>query len=393
MELSRVDSTSSLTSAAYEAPPTLRSHHWATSAVAWTVVAFAAAGLFVRDAGTMDAWARSFGRYLIAAVPWVIASPLIARFARRVPLASKRWPVALGIHVVGGLTWTTIAAVLTSGLLALLDAKAPATSIGENVSWARPDLWADYALYWAVVLVGEIAGFNERLRASVRRAEKLQLENAQLEAGLATARLQSLRARMEPHFLFNALNSVSALVRRGDSTGAISMLSGVGELLRHAISKSDTQTVSLGEELAMVRRYLEIEQVRVGNRLEIQTFVPSDLLDVPIPALLLQPLAENAVRHGVAQVSGPATIRIVAARLGRAMKIEVFNTGPSLPTTNGNGDDDAGLGVSITRSRLRLLYGTDASFALRDAAGGVRAVIELPLQPVRAPAPNGHGPS
>lgn len=221
---------------------------------------------------------------------------------------------------------------------------------------------------WMIVGVAHALVYAARARARERQAMELQ-------ARLARARLDALAAQLNPHFLFNALNSIAEMVHR-DPDGADRMLVDLGALLRHSLDGSGRQEIALREELAALDHYLGIEKIRLGERLRVQWTVDSALLDACVPPLLLQPLVENAIRHAVATRSTPGQIWIGARREGERLHLEVADDGGERAAPGG-----AGVGLSNARARLSELYG-DAQ-ALRigaRAGGGVRVEVRLPYR-------------
>jgi LytS/YehU family sensor histidine kinase len=221
-------------------------------------------------------------------------------------------------------------------------------------------------VYWLIVAAAHV----ERLVRSAREKDRRQLR---LEAQLADARLQTLRAQLQPHFLFNALNTISVLMHENvDSADRI--LLQLSALLRRSLDSSEADEVTLGEEIGFLERYLEIEQVRFGGRLAYRIVAPDDVLEARVPTLILQPLVENALRHGIAARAGPARVEIEASRRGDSLLLGVSDDGQGLPP-----DTTERVGLANTRARLRLLYGDRQRFEVRDSAdGGVIAEIELP---------------
>jgi LytS/YehU family sensor histidine kinase len=208
-----------------------------------------------------------------------------------------------------------------------------------------------------------------------RRYRERELVASQLSAQLSQAKLQALRMQLNPHFLFNAMNSISMLVRRNDNTHAVRMLAGLSDLLRYVLEDSPTDEVPLRDEIAFLERYLEIERVRFGDRLHVHVDAAADTLDAFLPNLLLQPLVENAIRHGVARKVTPGRIEIAARKLGDRLILQVTDDGPGLgPSLAGTG-----VGLANTRSRLEQIYGGEQSFELRAAQpNGAVATISLP---------------
>jgi two-component system, LytTR family, sensor kinase len=194
------------------------------------------------------------------------------------------------------------------------------------------------------------------------------LRAAQLEAQLALSQLQALRAQLHPHFLFNSLNAISALMHK-DVGRADRMLARLSELLRSAIDGPTTPEIALIDEVAFVQRYLEIEQMRFGERLDVRLDVPVETYDALVPNMLLQPLVENAVRHGVAPHAGAGRVEICATRTGSQLGIVVRDTGKGLDLTLTNGARE-GVGLRTTRARLSKLYGAAQELALVNVPGG-----------------------
>jgi signal transduction histidine kinase len=208
-----------------------------------------------------------------------------------------------------------------------------------------------------------------------RREQRRRQQNVELEARLAQARFEALSAQLDPHFLFNALNSIAEMVHR-DAAAADRMLVGLGSLLRQGIEGGQAQRVPLAEELALVGHYVEIERVRLGPRLRFECEVAPELLPAMVPRLSLQPLVENAIRHAVAPRSAPGQVKVVARRDGDRLLLEVIDDGDGMSAAPGHG-----VGLANTRARLQCLYGEDHRFELAPAQGGGTHVrIDLPLQ-------------
>jgi two-component system LytT family sensor kinase len=220
------------------------------------------------------------------------------------------------------------------------------------------------ALYFGIQAYLDLVAERERLL----RAE-----------GLAhRARLQALRLQLNPHFLFNTLNAVSTLVAESRSSEANRMISRLSGFLRHALDHPDIDEVPLAEEIGFVREYLEIEGVRFGNRLRVELSVAPNAEDALVPAMILQPLVENAVRHGVLAREDGGMIVIQAVREGQSLRLEVHDDGPGVGAIEAV---NAGVGLSNTRERLAELYGTNAELLLsRSGHGGLEASIRLPYR-------------
>lgn len=235
-------------------------------------------------------------------------------------------------------------------------------------------------LYWVMVAVACAFDYYRKYRDR-------ELRTAELENRLAQARLQALQMQLNPHFLFNSLHSISALMHR-DVEAADRMVSRLGDLLRAALDSGDTQEVSLQQELEFLKKYLELEQIRFGNRLAVKIEASPEALEARVPNLIMQPLVENAIRHGIEPHARPGRIELHAARQGAALVLEVCDNGDGLPEKSPPPD---GVGLSNTRARLKALYGEDHEFEMRGAPSGgliVRLLIPFRTRPVTEQAAN-----
>ncbi len=245
--------------------------------------------------------------------------------------------------------------------------------------WRLQHLWFmnDFLVYIAILAGGIARHYFLRFHARREQAILLQAQAAQLQAQLADARLAALRTQLNPHFLFNTLHAVSALVER-DPRGVRRMIARLSELLRTTLDGADEQVVPLGQELTFTHRYLEIMQIRFQGRLTIQSQVEPGVLDALVPNLILQPLVENAIKHGVSKIDDEGRIEIHAHREGERLVMSVRDNGPRV-TENGLRTGD-GVGLRNTRARLAELYGTEQSLTLRGADdGGVIAEVIIPF--------------
>jgi two-component system LytT family sensor kinase len=229
--------------------------------------------------------------------------------------------------------------------------------------------------------------YFRRFRGEELAAAELRTRAVRLEAQMAEARLSALRMELNPHFLFNALNAVSGLVRRADNAAAVEMIGRLGGLLRVALRGDTRHEIPLREELDYLGHYLEIERIRFHDRLSVQVDVQPGLEQALVPALILQPLVENAIRHGVAPVPEPGRVTLCARRDEERLRLEVENTGRGMPP---GALESPGVGIRNTLARLDALYCGDASLRLENlSAGGVRATLDLPVRFAAEPAPGG----
>lgn len=339
---------------------------------AWTLVAMllaAQAWFAAHERGEALAWARASIVWLSWAATWAALTPVALWLAARFPLERPRLLPALAVHA-----GASPACALAS--LALFALAAP--SIGA--AHAEPTWLATFSrllgttfllnlpVYWLIVGAAQVG----RLVQTARENDRRQLL---LEAQLADARLQALRTQLQPHFLFNALNTISVLMHE-DVDFADRILLQLSALLRRSLDSGEAYEIGLGEEVAFLESYLEIEQARFGGRLSYGIRVPDELMDARVPNLILQPLVENALRHGLAPRARPGRIEIRARRRGHDLQLSVQDDGLGLP----HGTTER-VGLSNTRARLSLMYPGTHHFALRDApGGGVIAEISLPLR-------------
>jgi two-component system LytT family sensor kinase len=212
---------------------------------------------------------------------------------------------------------------------------------------------------------------------SMRERERL----VRAESAAREARLSALRYQLNPHFLFNSLNAASTLVLQGKATAATRMLAQIGELLRTTLDPDAAAEIPLAQELTFVERYLAIEQTRLGDRLHITTAISPDTLGAVVPSMLLQPLVENAVRHGVAPLMEGGRITIESSSRGDQLLMTIRNSGPRTNETSGQSNICKGIGLSNTAERLQTLYGDRQRLSLRpQEEGGYEVVIEIPLR-------------
>jgi LytS/YehU family sensor histidine kinase len=203
-------------------------------------------------------------------------------------------------------------------------------------------------------------------------------ETARLNEELSRAQLAALRRQMEPHFMFNTLNSIAGLVRDHRNDAAVSMIVGLSEFLRRASNDSHRSQVTLAEEVEYLQRYVDIQKVRFGERLRVTVDIPADLLNAQVPNLLLQPLVENAIKHGVARRVAGGNVRVTGARSNGSICLSVYNDGPSFPE---DWQKEAGVGLANLRTRLQILHGDASGLQVRRAGtDGVEVVVTVPSE-------------
>lgn len=310
---------------------------------------------------------------------WAALTPLIFWLAGRFSVERSNWPRRLLLFVVCGLALAIPFDMLTD-LLRSQQLHAIQSSLGDLPPVTRVRrLWFmnEFLIYVAVLAAGFARDYFLRYRARREEAIALQAQAAQLRAQLASARLAALRTQLNPHFLFNTLHAVSALVER-DPPGVRRMIARLSELLRASLDGGEEAEISLARELDFTRRYLEIMKIRFEGRLDIVESIEAEALSAQVPNFLLQPLVENAFKHGIDRLEGAGRIEVRAHRTGDRLVLSVSDNGPGVSGAPPAAD---GVGIGNTRARLAQLYGTDQSLTLKsDPAGGATVVVSLPFR-------------
>ncbi len=242
----------------------------------------------------------------------------------------------------------------------------------------------EFMVYIAVLTAGFAREYFVRYRTRQEEAVRLQAQAVHLQAQLSEARLEALRMQINPHFLFNTLHAISTLVER-DPRGVRRMIARLSDLLRHTLDSTKEQEVRLEEELEFIQRYVEIMEVRFQGRLEIEMNIEPGVQNALVPNLILQPLVENAIQHGVSKVVGAGRIELSATREDDRLFLRVTDNGPGLPTDDGwLLEDEEGVGLPNTRARLQQLYGSDQRLSLTPAeGGGLMVEVEMPYHTQR----------
>lgn len=300
------------------------------------------------------------GYYMLIWLAWLPVTAVVVWLARRwpvIPLTFSNALVHLAAAVLIGLihilVW--IALMLTLRPFDVMTATADSLSVGEVLLSYFP---LELILYLVVLGAVQALDYYEKYRSA--------------QSSLNDARLHALELQLQPHFLFNTLNSVSALVRGGKPEEAVKMIAGLSDLLRYTLDRSGAQRVALDEEVQTLRRYLEIQRVRFSDRMSLDIDVAGEVAKVRVPTFILQPLAENAVRHGLSRSASGGRIELRAWRDNGFVKIEMFNTGALDERYR------AGVGLKNTVDRLQQIYGGGHEFSLHAARGGVVAAIAIP---------------
>jgi hypothetical protein len=357
--------------------------------------------------GMHHAWVEVFVFQLLGWLPWALATPSVMRLSVRAPLR-LRWqngrsdPAtalrAWGLHGASWMALSMIASLwvgLTEHLLNPWNPNAPPRPVLELFRvQAYTWLLASLFVYYCIVMAGRMLEAGERLAAQ-------RAASADLARQLAQAQLDALRHQIEPHFLFNALNAIAGLVREHRDELAIETIARVSEFLRHTLHGAATQEVPLEEELRFAEMYLDIQKLRFGERLSMRLSVTPALGRALVPRLILQPLVENAIKHGIARRVQAGSVALSAERTSAGLVMSLYNDGPAIAPgvlremaandadlpesgsrdTPANRDDrrSRSIGLTNVRNRLRGLYGTEASLDVANVDGcGVRVTIRQP---------------
>lgn len=313
---------------------------------------------------------RLIAYYVLLWSPWIAFTAAIRWLLRRRPLPALRHR-NLAVHLGAALAIALVHGLLWVGLTIWMQPFDRMTEVFERldvVGFVVAQTPAELLLYGAVLAAAHGADFYRRVR-------EREVHTANVEAALAGARLSALELQIQPHFLFNTLNAVSALVRSGKADEAVVMIAGLSDLLRYTLEHAGNRSVTLEQEGAMLNLYLEIQRTRFPDRLSFGIDITPEVRRAAVPTLILQPLAENAIRHGIAPRAGAGRIDVRAFRQDGELRIEMFNSGSLVPGPEG-------IGLRNTRERLRQLYGDAQRFELARSGEGVMAALALPCQEI-----------
>jgi signal transduction histidine kinase len=323
-------------------------------------------------------WLALLECWLSRAYIWGLLAPAVLRLARRFRFDRTHLCRWLGLHVIFGVGIGAAGAIL-----------AAAVGLVLKIPWYMPNLraavpaglafsfHASFFTYWTILGLYETFDHYRSSRLEKQRAVQAEMDTTALKTRLAQAQLSALRAQLQPHFLFNTLNAIVTLIRRRRNAEAEEMAVRLGDLLRSAIEETDTHEIPLRKELKFLESYLEIERVRFKDRMSVEVDSSPGIMDALVPYMCLQPLAENAVRHGIARRSSPGTLTVRAKRLGASVQITIQDDGPGLPP--GWDQRKRGLGITNTRARLDQLYGKEGTLRIESAERqGTLVTLRLP---------------
>jgi sensor histidine kinase YesM len=306
---------------------------------------------------------------------WGLITPFILALDHRLPFSDQQIGRRLLVHLPASLLFTSVYRIVnTVACVALGVFSWKRVSFSKIFSaWISDDNLWNWLIYWLILGVLLAYQYYERYALS-------ELRLARMEKSLTEARLNALRMQLDPHFLFNALNTISSQVER-DPKLTRRMIEHLGDLLRRSIETKDRQEITLVEEIEFLAPYLEIQKIRFGENLKIETQIESEVQFATVPSLLLQPLVENAIRHGISQRASGGTVIVSARKMDDQLEIRVQDDGVGLPA-GWTLESSTGLGLSVTRERVKSLHPNgESSFAVRPRRdGGTEVDIFLPLR-------------
>ncbi len=360
---------------------------WGLSLAVWTLVGlFFAAQFYFASAqfGNPVTWRRALTSALADWYLFALLSIPVLWLARRFPLEEEAFWRNLTVHLAASGLFAVVYMVVRAWV-GTFETAAPITFAAVFNPMVVRTFHFNVLMYWVLISLSSVLRFYRKFRERELRA-------AELEKRLAEARLQALQMQLNPHFLFNTLNAISVLMHK-DAEAADRMLVRLSELLRLALESSETQEVPLRQELAFLSRYLEIEQTRFGGRLEVTTEVGPETLDGLVPNLVLQPIVENAIRHGIGPRAGKGRVSLSARLEDGLLRLRVQDNGGGLASPR---PEREGIGLSNTRARLLHLYGREQALRFETIPeGGLAVEIEIPFHTTpleQGPAPTGSTP-
>src|SRR5215472_120012 len=306
---------------------------------------------------------------LIVFSVWSLITLAIWQYMRVFSLQGPRWKRDLAVHIGIAIVTAPLATCLYIAGVAIAKLGIRDMSVKARLGYnLRGEFGQNVIEYLTILAVLVSVEYYRRHRDGQR-------ENLQLQHALTESKLQTLRAQLNPHFLFNAMNSVSCLLHR-DPGAADRMLSRVANLLRLTLARDDSREVGLLEEVELAEEYLEIQKIRFGSRLKLEIDIDDDVLEARVPNMLLQPLAENACVHGVARTRGNCRLEVRAKAEAGNLVISIYNDGPSVRP---DWKTRSGIGLRNTMERLSLLYKDSSTLELSNYRSGVRLTVRIPL--------------
>jgi|SRR5579872_762990 len=345
---------------------------------AWTLVAF-----FLATQGATRAlysqrsvdWWHVAAVWLADAYMWSLLAPVAWLLSKRICFRQKHWGLAVAAHLACAPVFAIAQAVLFSLTSVVMDFPIRPGFKATFLAVVPFDFHLNLTIYWFIVGLQHATTIYRNYREREFKAAQLELQASELQRQLVQSKLGALRMQLRPHFLFNALNSIVVLVRLGKTREADRMLVHLSELLRQTLADWDIQEVPLRRELEFLGLYLDIERVRFQDRLAVHIAVAPETMEALVPCFLLQPVVENAIRHGIAAKTASGNVVLRSRRADSVLELQICDDGPGLPPVD---CERKGVGLSNTRARLQQLYGELQSVELQSSGHGTVATIRIP---------------
>jgi signal transduction histidine kinase len=344
----------------------------AVTAVVWTTIGCIFA---LPNIGMANGWRQPLLASLVHWWSWGLLTPLIIAADLRLPFSEAQLPRRIAAHLLLSVAFTSLLVYVLAAFRALLGLSPWSMLFVPQLlpnAFRGMFLWS-WLIYWVIVGAWQAYQYYRRYLSSELRRERLERQ-------FSEARLNALRMQLDPHFLFNALNTISAQVER-DPRLARRMIEHLGDLLRLSLESKSRQEVALSEEIAFLEHYLAIQKIRFGEHLKVEIRVAPEVKYASVPSLFVQPLVENAIRHGISRRSSGGCITVSATQAGNQLEIRVLDDGVGLPP-GWDLDACSGLGLSVTRERIAGLHANGHShFSVSNrTGGGTQVEILLPLK-------------
>jgi two-component system LytT family sensor kinase len=326
-------------------------------------------------------WWHHLTSWMVGVYVWFLLTPLVLWLGRRFPLERKQWMRRAALHLLAGVAVALLQLSVESVVLrwlgvfpAIMSTYAATFTFLLIIGFHQTVL-----TYWTILAAQSGIGWYRQYQERRQEALRLELHSSELERQLTEAHLSALKMQLQPHFLFNTLNAIMVLVRQQKGREAEEMLARLSDLLRCVLEDVEAQEVPLSRELEYLQLYLSIEQVRFQDRLRVEIAADPEVLDAAVPHMVLQPIVENAIRHGIQRSSSAGRIRISACRSEGMLEIKVQDDGPGLAVASP--DQARGIGLANTRARIKQLYGDAARLSVENGSqGGAMATIVLPCR-------------
>ena len=319
---------------------------------------------------SFSSWWQLFLVQLIIWNIWGLLTPLIFRLSGIIAKNKNRTKIIL-VHIPVSILLVVTFLSLYAMIFTLFGQTGLKSFLPTVISLHISSFHWYLILYWITVGVEYYLRMQDQFKAQ-------ELLNLQLESQLTEAQLKALKMQLNPHFLFNSLNVISGLVRKSEQKKAVGMLARLSDFLREVLVDRGKQEISLENEIDFIQKYLEIEQLRFGNKLKVAFDIEGSLSQCLVPSLILQPIIENAIKYGISRKKEANNLEVFAVRRGKKMELRVYNDGP--PIHYEARKQSLGVGIANTKKRLEQAYGDEASFDISNKQKGVEVRIELPCK-------------